>query len=332
MNQRIGTVSAGDLVEVKTPDEILETLQADGTLDHLPFMPEMVHFCGKRFRVSRRVARMCMSGPQVYGTMREFTTADVVLLDDLRCSGAAHGGCERECVIFWREAWLRKVSPSDPRPVIAPEASKRLSSHLRVMSDPKTYFCQASELFKVTSTLTRREQLQHCVHEVRTGDCGAFEMVSRLWTWFYWRVRRKLLGEYARGRYTATPTATLDLKPGEWVEVKSLESIMETLNPKGYNRGLYFSPDMRLACGKRYRVNRRIDNIIEDGTGKMRRLYNTVWLEGSLCACPYINIGGCTRVDIVYWREIWLNRIESPASERESSQPTSLPIHTSMST
>ena len=33
---------AGDSVEVRTPQEIAGTLDANGTLDGLPFMPEMV--------------------------------------------------------------------------------------------------------------------------------------------------------------------------------------------------------------------------------------------------------------------------------------------------
>jgi len=315
MDQLTGAFRPGDLVEVKSADEILATLDADGTLDHLPFMPEMVEFCGKRFRVSRRVGRMCVSGPQVWGTMREFETDDVVMLDDVRCSGAAHGGCQRACVIFWREAWLRRVTPSSRAEAVSrANGSARLRQRLKTMSRPTAYFCQASELFKVTNTLTRRDQLKRCVYEVRTGQCGAVEMVRRVAIWLFWRIRRRLLGEYPHGRHTSTPTGSLDLKPGEWVEVQPMKSICETLSPKGLNRGLSFSPDMRLACGRCYRVNDRVDRIIEDGTGKMRHLQNTVSLEGSLCSCPHINPGGCTRADIVYWREVWLRRITLPAT------------------
>ena len=314
MKQPTGTFAPGDLVEVKRADEILETLDADGTLDRLPFMPEMVESCGKRFRVSRRVARMCVTGPQVWGTMREFKTDDVVLLDDVRCSGAAHDGCQRACVIFWREAWLRKVSDGVEPPRADPDAGHRLRARLRTSRGPTTYFCQASELFRTTNTLSRREQLARCVREVRAGSCGVLEMVARLGVWLFWRIRRKLLEEYVRGPHAATPTEALKLTPGECVEVKPLESVQETLNAKGYNRGLYFSPDMRLACGRQYRVNHRIDRIIEDGTGQMRELHNTVALEGSLCSCPHVNIGGCSRVDLAYWREIWLRRVESPAT------------------
>ena len=49
----------GDFVEVKAPAEILQTLDAEGTLDQLPFMPEMVEFCGRKFQVSKRVVKTC---------------------------------------------------------------------------------------------------------------------------------------------------------------------------------------------------------------------------------------------------------------------------------
>jgi hypothetical protein len=51
MSQRNARLWHGSLVEVRTPDEIIQTLDAEGALDHLPFMPEMLEFCGRRFRV-----------------------------------------------------------------------------------------------------------------------------------------------------------------------------------------------------------------------------------------------------------------------------------------
>ena len=112
----------------------------------------------------------------------------------------------------------------------------------------------------------------------------------------------------------STPVESLNLQPGEWVEVKSMQSIIETLNERGYNRGLYFSPDMRLWCGRRCQVKGRLDKIIVDGTGQMRQLRNTVCLEGSTCGCSYMGfgMGGCSRCELTYWREIWLRRSDGP--------------------
>src|ERR1700730_11005817 len=151
----------GDCVEVLSPDEIHQTLDANGTVDKLPFMPEMVEFCGRRFRVSKRVVKTCY-----YGTssgMRKFPAEDVVLLEGLRCSGAAHDGCQKACTIFWRQAWLRKVEgPRTIQSSVDPESSKRLRARLKTSTGPKTYFCQASEILNATSELSHWERFGKC--------------------------------------------------------------------------------------------------------------------------------------------------------------------------
>jgi hypothetical protein len=296
----------GDLVEVRTPAEILATLDADGALDHLPFMPEMVDFCGKRVRVARRVVKTCFSGS--VSAMLTFNTNDVVTLEGLRCSGAAHDGCEKSCMIFWREAWLRRVEDgADVRPADI-ESRRQLSSRLKTSKGPTTYFCQASELLKAAHPLPRRARFAKCLSEVRAGNCSVLDMVRCLSVWLFWRARRAVRGEYARGLRASTPVESLNLRPGETIEVKPIERIGDTLNEAGRNRGLYFSPDMRLLCGTRQQVKGRLDKIIVDGTGEMRHLKNTVTLEGSLCGCAPIAFGGCSRNEFVYWREIWLRR------------------------
>jgi hypothetical protein len=299
----------GDIVEVRGPQEILQTLDADGALDQLPFMPEMIAYCGKTFRVSRRVLNTCNSGP--YPDMRGFTKDDVVLLDGLRCSGAGHDGCQKGCVIFWREAWLRKVENTAKSNVPDSEKSKEsdpLRARLKTLARPNIYFCQASELLKVTKTLSRGERIANCFAEVRSGNCGLLEMIWRVAIWLTWKVRRVVFGIYARGDKKSTPTESLNLRPGERVEVKSMNSIIETLNETARNRGLLFFPNMRTLCGSERRVERRLDRIIVDGTGEMREVRNTVYLEGSHCGCPYMAFGGCSRGEFAYWREIWLRR------------------------
>jgi hypothetical protein len=301
-----GRLYPGDLVEVKTPDEILQTLNAEGTLDHLPFMPEMIEFCGRRFHVSRRVVKTCFTGPN--SSLRSFRGHDVVFLDDLRCSGAAHDGCQKMCTIFWREAWLRKVEDADFSAKVDSRAKQRLQSRLKTSTGPNTYFCQASELLKATVHLSRSQRYRSCFTDVREGNCNVLEMSWRIVVFAFWKARRLFLGEYHRGSNKTTPVESLSLQPGEPIEVKSIESILDTLNEKACNRGLYFSPGMHLMCGRQSRVKGRIDKIIVDGTGEMRRLHNTVRLEGSLCGCAYLNVGGCSRGEIAYWREIWLHR------------------------
>ena len=59
-NSKRHDLMPGDLVEVSSAAEILSTLDATGTLGKLPFMPEMLAFCGREFRVSRRAFKTCV--------------------------------------------------------------------------------------------------------------------------------------------------------------------------------------------------------------------------------------------------------------------------------
>ena len=95
---------AGDWVEVRTRQEILQTLDRDGRLDGMPFMPQMFSYCGQRFRVRRSAHKTC---DPVY-THRSRRLLNAVHLD-LRCDGKAYGGCQAGCLIFWKEAWLKRA-------------------------------------------------------------------------------------------------------------------------------------------------------------------------------------------------------------------------------
>ncbi len=73
----------GELVEVRSEAEILATLDSDGRLDRQPFMPEMLEYCGKQFRVYLRSDKTCDTISNT-GARRMWNT---VHLDDLRCNG-----------------------------------------------------------------------------------------------------------------------------------------------------------------------------------------------------------------------------------------------------
>ena len=95
----------GDVVEVRSAAEILATLDDNGSVDAVPFMPEMLQHVGKRFTVSRRVEKICDTIAAT-GSRRMTHT---VYLDELRCDGSGHGGCQAGCLFYWKEAWLRPV-------------------------------------------------------------------------------------------------------------------------------------------------------------------------------------------------------------------------------
>src|SRR5262245_51115478 len=94
----------GDWVEVRSKAEILATLDKQGRLEELPFMPQMFEYCGQRFKVYKRAHKTCDT---VY-PIRGRRVLDTVHLD-LRCDGVAYGGCQAACLIFWKTSWLKPV-------------------------------------------------------------------------------------------------------------------------------------------------------------------------------------------------------------------------------
>ena len=52
-------LKVGDWVEVRSREEILATLDQNGRLENLPFMPEMLQYCGQRLRVFKRADKTC---------------------------------------------------------------------------------------------------------------------------------------------------------------------------------------------------------------------------------------------------------------------------------
>lgn len=302
----------GDLVEVRSASEIAKTLDRTGAIESLPFMAEMLEFCGKQFRVSRRALTACFSDPP--GTYRGFNSDKVVTLDGLRCSGAAHDGCQKACIIFWREEWLQKVEDEPTAQADQADSTEidRFRKQISINPSSETYRCQATDLMRATHALSRSDRVARYLSGLRHGNFNVFRMIRDITIFMVWWIRGKLFGIYARGYTKSTPTESLNLQPGEWVEVKAMRSIIETLDQHGQNRHLYFSPDMRLWCGRRLRVKARLDKMIIDGTGQMRQLRNTVCLEGSTCGCAYMGVGmaDCSRCEFTLWREIWLQRCE----------------------
>jgi|GEM_PF-797118 len=111
--------------------------------------------------------------------------------------------------------------------------------------------------------------------------------------------------------------AQLDLQPGDWVEVKSLSEIRQTLDSQRKTHGLRFTGEMKLHCGRRYRVFKRVEFLFNEFTGEQRRVRKTVLLETVFCRGEGL---GCDRSCFHMWREAWLRRVDGPAPESSCGQ------------
>jgi len=213
----------GEWVTVRSEAEILATLDEDGTLDGLPFMPEMRRFCGRDLRVRSRADRT-VADRLGYRRME-----DAVHLADTHCDGAAHDGCGRRCSLYWKERWLRRVAGPRPDPR-APAVAVAGLVRLRVrQNDGAGYFCQATELARATSVLRLMKHADLHLSAFWNESSGPLDLVRS----FAIHAWQRLGGS---GDWSAplsgtcvgpTPAVSLGLRPGERVRVKSRADILE---------------------------------------------------------------------------------------------------------
>jgi hypothetical protein len=320
----------GEVVVVKSKEEILSTLDETGALDKMPFMPEMLAFCGKQLTVTRRADKSCDTVSPTNKRLRRFE--NTVHLDDSRCNGSAHGGCQAECTLFWKEAWLRRVSRGDERPTGALRSPLLTEAQLndaayRDRSGPEPiYRCQATDHALASEPIDWYSPMQY-VRDVRSGNVTFGAMMKSLVWWALGRARKSLRGYKAQvwlfntlnhmrggmqlqnlaGERGKTPREKLDLVPGELVQIKTVGEIKATLDANQRNRGLYFDQEMLPFCAQTFRVRGRVNQIIEEPTGKMIKIPgDCIVIEGTACTGKYHM--SCPRAILPYWREIWLRR------------------------
>lgn len=310
----------GDIVEVRSAAEILATLDAQGSLAELPFMPEMVQYCGGRFVVQQRAEKVCDT-VHYSGSRR---LADTVLLGDLRCDGSAHDGCQAECRLFWKESWLRRAGTAAPPSTRDAEALRSLVALTTRNAKQTTeiyqrpvvrYRCQATQLPQASEHLRTWDPRPY-VREYTSGNVPLARFLRVTARAAVEEPVRKLglMPEVALPGSASAPVheEPLGLRPGEWVQVKTKEEIAETLTRKGKHRGLWFDREMIPHCGKTYRVRQRVDRFIDDSTGRMIELKNDcVTLEGVVCSGDLSFARWfCPRAIHPYWRECWLRRVD----------------------
>jgi len=355
-------LNVGDWVEVRSKDEILKTLDDKGQLDGMPFMPEMLCFCGHRFQVYKRAHKTCdYVTPYPHHTRRLEGTVHL----ETRCDGEAHGGCQAACLIYWKHAWLKPIS-GNPSKVDAPgsgtspkwvgAASSTGCSESEIWAhthlfDPNggtpTYVCQATQIPHATKPLAWWDVRQY-LEDYWSGNVGLRRIFNALtystyynlsqagigfgpvMRWFYDKFHPvwggtlfpRTPGLIPEGK--PTPSRTLNLQPGELVRVKPHEEILKTVDSSNRNRGMYWDAELVPYCGKTYRVLKRVSKLIIEQTGKMQEMKNPcIILDTVVCQARYSPCRMlCPKSMYPYWREIWLERVEANATDPSGAKET----------
>ena len=247
---------------------------------------------------------------------------DTVLLDQLRCDGGGHGGCQASCHLLWKEAWLRRSSVActestaraTPSPPESDASSRETSLHRFAQRVEEfgaiRYVCQATQIGAATTTLAWTDP-RHYLRDLLQGNVRLRPfLVGVSLAMFNWAQRKRGGVGYPRRTLAdqkTSPHEVLNLQPGEVVRVKSMRDIERTLNAHSRNRGLWFDVDMLRHCGAEYRVRARVERVVDEGSGKLVRITNPcVILEGVTATGEHL--GFCPQNESIFWREIWLRR------------------------
>jgi hypothetical protein len=310
----------GDVVTVRTSAEILATLDSAGALDKMPFMPEMLRYAGQRYTVSRRVDKICDTIAAT-GSRRMH---DTVFLEDLRCDGSGHGGCQAGCKIYWKEAWLRRVDDDSGAAAVSTGDQldlEQLAHHgTRTVREggadrSEVWRCQATDALAASGPLKTSNVWQYW-RELTNGNFGLVRFTIIAARGFIMEIAGRLrllkpLPLRGPGSQSAAAKA-VDLQPGEFVQVLPAEEIAGTLDQNGLHRGLNFDREMLPYCGRTFRVKDRVQKIIDDKTGRMLNIQkDCIILDGVVCSGELSNGRWfCPRQIYPYWREAWLRRIK----------------------
>jgi hypothetical protein len=308
----------GEWVRVRPFSEVEATLDEHGSLDALPFMPEMLPYCGRHFRVFRRIDKIHdYYTPGSTGLRR---LHDSVTLDDLRCGGAAHGGCQAACQFIWKEAWLEPIhGPSSDAPPSTFRSSRLEELAYRTSQEGQVrYVCQMTELPRAAQLMWWNDP-RHYWRDFWSGNVRFIPFAKAVGLALFNYVQKKTRGPTAPYRETterkADKSPPLDLQPGDIVRVKPKQEIEKTLT-KSKNLGLWFDVEMHRYCGGEFRVAGRVQSMISEENGSMLTLKNPcIMLEGTIGTGEYQGL--CPQCDLIYWREVWLERL-SKASDTVS--------------
>jgi hypothetical protein len=101
----------GELVRIKSREEIMATLDGGLLNRGMGFDSEMARFCGRTARVKARAHKVVDEKTGRMLTMKN----PCIILEDIVCEGAFNANCPREFVCWWREIWLERVEPEPPR-------------------------------------------------------------------------------------------------------------------------------------------------------------------------------------------------------------------------
>jgi hypothetical protein len=158
--------------------------------------------------------------------------------------------------------------------------------------------CQIYCLDKISENLSLKEILWQKKNRLK-------RIIKRRWFFLKNLLNRLMVSNKMA---TLEISGLKNLKPGDWVIVKSKEEIKETLNNWNQLKGCAFMEEMWPYCGTKQRVLKRVERFLDERDYLVKKCKGIVLLEGVMCQGTK-DFGPCDRSCFYFWREEWLEKI-----------------------
>jgi len=120
----------------------------------------------------------------------------------------------------------------------------------------------------------------------------------------------ELTGRSTKPSASPANVSSARLQTGDWVKVRSLEEIEGTLNQWRQLRGCTFMPEMGEYCGTTQRVLKPMNRFVDERDLRVKKSSGIILLERVMCKGT-ADFGSCDRSCFVFWREEWLEKIDT---------------------
>jgi len=332
-------IKAGDIVRVLPYDRISKTLDENDCHGGLLFMPNMVKYCEREFRVLKPVRWIFDERNKEMLSCR-----DIIVLSGPVCDGEGMldgKDCDRCCTLLWKTAWVKSTSQTfgDGRSqaecrkgkIVPRQRSFPSITSVEPMGETSTSkrpsnMDNASSNQEKEAAMTREFACQYTCLD-RLGH--KFSVVEK-----YWQLAlrippalRRRLSKYSMlllgRRINELPIDTgdhrgdgekplkMDLASGDIVHIKPYGQIACTLNRMAKYKGLNFLPGMKRYCGQESTVLKKPRYVLDGGGKVIRECKDIVILNGLYCnGKGLVSDEGCDRCCLYYWKRDWLEKVD----------------------
>ena len=150
---------------------------------------------------------------------------DTVILEGLRCDGGYHSGCQADCAILWKEAWLRRASTKQrARPAQAAGLSaqvdlRQFTTRIDAETSETRFVCQLNRLPQATIPRRLGNNPRNLLRDLLSGNVRIGPFLAFIAIFAFNGVQRRIRGArfpiLAHSQSKTTPHTVLDVQPGQ---------------------------------------------------------------------------------------------------------------------